>query len=69
MTPIRGHTLPYQLDLYASRLLPDELIALLLSAHIFSLACVQEVGRPLRQAIGKLLGQVPAGCERILPTC
>jgi predicted DNA-binding transcriptional regulator YafY len=55
----RGYVLQYHLDIGISRLLPEELTALLLSAHIFSLSCVRDVGRPLRQAISKLLVQVP----------
>jgi predicted DNA-binding transcriptional regulator YafY len=53
------HAIRRDPDLRAAKLLPEELMALLLSAHIFSLSCSAEVGRPLRQAVGKLVAQTP----------
>jgi predicted DNA-binding transcriptional regulator YafY len=54
-----GRSLQSHLDVGVVGLLPEELVALLLSAHIFSLSCIPEVRRPLRQAISKLLVRVP----------
>jgi predicted DNA-binding transcriptional regulator YafY len=55
----RGHLLKDQFNLRISQLTNDELIALLLAAHIFSLSCAGEIGRPIRQAINKLMVQIP----------
>jgi len=59
-TKKRGYLLKYYFNLRLSQLSNDELIALLLAAHIFSLSCVREIGRPIRQAINKLMVQIPA---------
>lgn len=55
----RGHILQHHFNFCVTRLSSDELTALLLASHIFSLSCVQEISHPLHQAIGKLLAQVP----------
>ncbi len=54
-----GHVLQDHFNLCVSKLSGDELTALLLAGHIFSLACVREISRPLHQAISKLLPQIP----------
>lgn len=56
----RGYILQTHSNVCASGLPGDELTALLLAAHIFSLSCELEVSRPIHQAIGKLLAQAPA---------
>jgi predicted DNA-binding transcriptional regulator YafY len=54
-----GHILPHHFNLCVSKLSGDELTALLLAGHIFSLSCVREISHSLHQAITKLLAQVP----------
>jgi predicted DNA-binding transcriptional regulator YafY len=54
-----GHVLQHNYSLCASKISGDELTALLLAAHIFSLSCVREVSNPVHQAISKLLAQMP----------
>ncbi len=56
----RGYVLRMHSNIRAPGLSNDELATLLLAAHIFSLSCDREISRPIRQAIGKLLGQGPA---------
>ena len=56
----RGHTLEHHLNLRVSQLSSEELTALFLTAHIFSLSCDQQISHTLQQAIGKLLAQLPS---------
>jgi predicted DNA-binding transcriptional regulator YafY len=42
-----------------SKLSNDELTALLLASHIFSISCVREISQHVHQAISKLLAQMP----------
>jgi len=46
-------------NLKTSPLTDDELIALLLAAHVSSLSCGETLGRLIRQSVGKLLKQLP----------
>jgi predicted DNA-binding transcriptional regulator YafY len=55
----RGHLLKDHFNLRLSHLTKNDLIALLLAAHIFSLSCLPEISRPIQQAISKLMVQVP----------
>jgi predicted DNA-binding transcriptional regulator YafY len=63
--PVRydAHKCGYIIENYfnpcPSKVSDDELTSLLLAAHIFSLSCAREIRRPIHQAIGKLLAQVP----------
>jgi predicted DNA-binding transcriptional regulator YafY len=54
-----GHILQHHFNLCVSKLSGDELTALLLAAHIFSLSCVQQISHPIHQAISKLMAQMP----------
>ena len=56
----RGYILQTYSNVFTRGLSSDELIALLLAAHIFSLSCDHKISRSIHQAIGKLLGQTPA---------
>lgn len=56
----RGHILAPGFHIRASCLSNDELVSLLLGAHIFSLSCDPEVSRPVHQAISKILTQIPS---------
>jgi len=58
-TKKRGYLLKHDFTFRISQLSNDELTALLLAAHIFSLSCAREIGRPVRQAVNKLMAQIP----------
>lgn len=54
-----GYVLPFHGNLGVSKLSGDELVALLLAGHIFSLSCAPKISNQLHQAISKLLAQMP----------
>jgi predicted DNA-binding transcriptional regulator YafY len=56
----RGYVLRPPFDIKAYSVSGDELAAIILAAHIFSLSCVEVLGQPIRQAIGKLVDQASA---------
>jgi predicted DNA-binding transcriptional regulator YafY len=59
-TARRGYILRPPFDIKTYPISGDELAAIMLAAHIFSLSCVDVLSQPIRQAIGKLLDQAPA---------
>jgi predicted DNA-binding transcriptional regulator YafY len=56
----RGYVLRPPIDIKTYSVSGDELAAIMLAAHIFSLYCVEVLGQPVRQAIGRLVDQAPA---------
>ena len=59
-TARRGYIVRPPFDIKTYPISGDELAAIMLAAHIFSLSCVDVLSQPIRQAIGKLLYQAPA---------
>jgi predicted DNA-binding transcriptional regulator YafY len=59
----RSYGLSPAFQIRTSPISPDELAAVMVAAHVFSLACAGELGDLVRQAIGKLLVQAPAGIQ------
>ena len=60
----QGHVLGPGFHVEASSLSTDELTMLLLAAHMSIPSCGPEIGRIIREAIGKLLSQAPAATRR-----
>jgi len=56
----RGYVLHNHVQVRTSDLSSEEITALLLAAHVCSLSFVGEFGQPIRQAISKLLAQMPS---------
>ena len=54
-----GYVVRRHFNFSVSAITTDELTALFLAAHIFSLSCTQGVGDSVHQAISKLLAQMP----------
>ena len=58
-----GYSLSPACQIKTSPLSPDELAAVMVAAHVFSLSCGGELGSLVRESMGKLLVQTPASIQ------